>query len=96
MKSEAVSVASSDIQLSVAPNPVSSSVAQLSYTLSTAAKVKIVIYSITGQVVSTIEEAKEAGQNTTDLDVSKLSAGTYIVSLADGQSVTKVKLIVNK
>jgi hypothetical protein len=94
--SDEVSVPQSDLQLKVSPNPLSGSNAQISYNLPAPAKVKIVVYSITGQVVATVEEAKEAGQCSTDIDVSKLSSATYIVWLIADGAVAKDKLIISR
>jgi hypothetical protein len=89
-------VVADDIQLTVSPNPVSGLTAQLGYSLKSASTVKIAVYNLAGETVATINEAKEAGDNTSDLDVSALSNGIYIISIAADGITTQTKMILNK
>ncbi|MBL7986776.1 MAG: Omp28-related outer membrane protein [Chlorobi bacterium] len=81
---------------SVVPNPANNT-AVLSYTLGSAASVAIEVRSILGQQVMRLEEgAMEAGSHRKGIDLSKLTAGSYIVTLRAGDYVASEQLAVVK
>jgi poly(beta-D-mannuronate) lyase len=95
--SDEVSVASSDLQLIISPNPVTDANVQMSYSLIKAAKVKLVLYNGAGQVVKVaVDGEQEAGQHNVTVNVSDLLNGTYIAVLVADESKASVNLIVNK
>jgi hypothetical protein len=81
---------------SVVPNPANNT-AVLSYTLGSAASVAIEVRSILGQQVMRLEEgAMEAGSHRKGIDLSTLTAGSYIVTLRAGDYVASEQLAVVK
>ena len=78
----------------IAPNPAQATVS-LQLQSPTAQKLLIVVTNVAGQQVKQVALAVEAGNNTTTLDVSTLSAGTYFVKTiaADGTQSEGVKVV---
>ncbi|MCC7437803.1 MAG: Omp28-related outer membrane protein [Armatimonadetes bacterium] len=81
---------------SVMPNP-ANDVAAVSYTLGSAASVAIEVRSILGQQVMRLEEGLlEAGSYRKGIDLSNLTAGSYIVTLRAGDYVASEQMVVVK
>jgi len=81
---------------SVMPNP-ANDVAAVSYTLGSAASVAIEVRSILGQQVMRWEEGLlEAGSYRKGIDLSNLTAGSYIVTLRAGDYVASEQMVVVK
>lgn len=76
------------------PNPVKSTT-QFSLTLNKAANVKVVVTSMTGQIVLEQNEGLlAAGSNTVHLDASELRSGVYFYTVYAGNSKITRKMIV--
>lgn len=82
---------------SVSPNPASSD-AILSYVLSSNASVSVSLFAVNGQFVRNIlsDTEQPAGEYRQPISVSDLTSGVYFLRLTTKESVTMIKLIVNK
>lgn len=81
---------------SVMPNP-ANNLAALSYTLGTSANVAIEVRSILGEQVMRLEQGVlEAGTYRKGIDLSKVPAGSYIVTLRAGDYVASEQIVVVK
>lgn len=88
---------SSDLNLTVFPNPAANGNAQIKYTLTKTSDVNMALYSSTGQMVQEIiKDVQEPGEYTTSLNTLGLSAGTYIVKIVSDGYTTTAKLNVVK
>lgn len=74
-------------QLAIYPNPASSS-----FTIQNAENAKVAIYDILGKRVMEVSQIS----NHQELEISKLSAGTYFVSIEKNQQTTVEKLIITR
>jgi len=82
------------LSISLFPNPAESST-RLQYTLQQAGDVKIEVYNATStQVMESINEYRNAGENSTDIDISRLSSGIYYVHITSPSGTAVEKLIV--
>jgi hypothetical protein len=79
-------VSSSATDLSIVPNPVSSS-ANLSFTAEKSATYTLRINDVTGKVVSVKQIQAVQGINNVTIERNNLQAGVYFVSLTDGRSI---------
>jgi len=66
---------------------------QVTYTTVRATDIEVVVYDITGKMVQAQDLTSETGLNQISLDVSKLSTGSYILSLNNGQEVVTRKFV---
>ena len=83
-----------DPQLAVSPNPFTSATT-ISYSLPAAGIVRLKLYDITGQLVSTLASGYDnAGASSLKLQASSLSAGIYILKLSTETSTLTQKLII--
>ncbi len=82
------------IKMQTYPNPASEFIT-LTYEVENAADVSVEIYTVNGQRVRVVEAGQmTAGIHTMDINVSDLSAGTYVYSLVAGsQRLTKRMII---
>lgn len=87
---DAVEEINADNALSVYPNPTTNT-AYVTYSLTNNANVNFDLYSITGELVSTMNYGVQAaGEYTQNIDVANLSQGMYILKATiDGQVITK-------
>jgi PKD repeat protein len=91
-----IAEASSVNGFNVYPNPVTD-FATISVNLEIATKVIVTIFDITGKAVMNLYNAQmNAGQNSLEIDASKLNAGIYFVSLKSSNSNKTLKLVVSK
>lgn len=65
----------------------------IKFTTAGAGAVKANIYSVSGQLVATKDVAAIKGMNTIKLDVANFAAGTYYVTLNDGNNVVTTKFV---
>lgn len=78
------------------PNPFNP-VTQIRYQLPVNSQVKLMIFSITGELVTTlVDENQPAGNYTVPFDASALASGTYIYRLVAGDFVSTKKMVVLK
>ena len=85
--------ATSEIGLSVFPNPANDKI-ELSYTLPSAAPISTEIYDIKGSLVMELNRGIQlGGQQKLTIDVSSLSAGTYTVMLKNGNNSITTKFM---
>ena len=78
------------------PNPFNPNTV-ISYQLPVNSQVKLVIYSITGEMVATlVDENQVAGSYTVPFNASALASGTYIYRLVAGDFVSTKKMVVLK
>ena len=76
------------------PNPVDT-VAKIHYALVEKGSVQIKVYDVLGrEVVQLVDANHEAGYHQTDLDVSKLSSGTYFYKIVASNGYTETKSLV--
>lgn len=89
VKPEAVNTA-----LTVVPNPVANGVCELKYSSKRNENVEIMIYDFKGAVIfnSTYETVK--GDNTFDMDLSKLNKGVYLVRLQNSLESMESRIVV--
>lgn len=86
-------VVSDEFALQLLPNPTTTTT-QIAFQLEQAAAVKVEIYNINGQLVTTIaEQRKTAGKNLISID-NQLVTGTYLVKLVVADKVEVARLIV--
>lgn len=85
------------IEVSFYPNP-SNGFAQVKYTLPSNSKINILIYNALGnKVFTSIEESKNLGENSTNVDLQNLQSGSYnLVVLKDGKIFGKEKFLLVK
>lgn len=74
------------------PNPVLSR-ATLSFHLETAQKIIVIVTDAAGKAVRQIKVTGMKGENQQSIDVSRLPAGTYKLSIHSGESVETLQLI---
>jgi len=78
------------------PNPFNP-VTQIQYQLPVNSQVKLVIYTITGELVTTlVDENQVAGSYTVPFTANALASGTYIYRLVAGDFVATKKMVVLK
>ena len=78
------------------PNPFNPSTI-ISFELPVAAKVKLVVYNLLGQVVRTLADGNyEAGSYKKNFDGTDLSSGVYIYELKANEVVLKHKMVLMK
>lgn len=77
------SASSSKLSLSIYPNP-STKGSTISFITPTRGRARLVVYDMTGRVVSTLFDAMSEGQQEILFDASQLAAGSYIVGLVCG------------
>jgi hypothetical protein len=78
------------------PNPFNP-LTKIEYTIPTASKVKLRIYNLLGQVISTlVDEQQEAKTYVKEFDASKLSSGTYFYQITAGSFIATKKMILIK
>ena len=71
-------------ELKIHPNPARDGVT-LTYELPTASSPVVFVYDLSGRMVSTTELGHQAkGQHSTTLDISRFSAGSYVIRLSTG------------
>jgi hypothetical protein len=77
------------------PNPVSGGSATIEYSLSRAGSVSLRLYSVSGRLVSTIDQgAKDAGPHSVSFAGRALAAGTYFAVLdAEGRRLTQTIIL---
>ena len=76
------------------PNPFNPKT-NIRFALPTASEYTITVYNVTGQVVSTINGASDAGQVNVEFDASNLSSGIYFYNVEAGSfSATKKMVLV--
>ncbi len=86
----------SGIHLMIYPNPISS-IARIQYSVPEAGKVRLEIYDINGrELAALVNEWKQKGTFTTEVDVSKLAGGAYYCRLHTGFLVKTKRIIVQK
>lgn len=85
-------IVSSYTNLSIAPNPVISSLA-MSFESDKNADINYTISSITGQAILKSVFNANIGSNSIQIDASTLSAGTYFITLFDGNSTISKKFV---
>lgn len=81
--------------LTVSPNP-ASNVAQVTFGLTEATDMDVVVYNTIGQAVQTINRTFNAGVNQFDIDASALANGIYFVNLNSKEGTSTVKFTVSK
>jgi photosystem II stability/assembly factor-like uncharacterized protein len=92
-------VAASDAfaTLNIAPNPVRSASAQLSFSLAASGSIRISIYDASGRLVSSAAENRyQSGSHSTRLNTSGLRAGSYFAVLESGGKRVTSKFAVLK
>ncbi|HLT48364.1 MAG TPA: T9SS type A sorting domain-containing protein [Rubricoccaceae bacterium] len=73
------------VRLEVAPNPLRG-VAEMTYTLPAAARVRVAVYDVLGRAVAVLAEgAYAAGRHPLHLDASALAPGVYALRLSAGE-----------
>ncbi|HZW39344.1 MAG TPA: T9SS type A sorting domain-containing protein [Ignavibacteriaceae bacterium] len=78
------------------PNPFNPST-KINYTLPYTAKVKLQVYDVLGNLITTIvNEEQNAGSYKVDLDLSKFSSGIYFFQLQAGNFIQTKKMILMK
>lgn len=77
----------------VYPNPASTK-ATVAFNLDAQQLVNISIYNSVGELVSSSEESRNAGEYTLDIDVTNLSSGFYTVNLKTNNKVSSKKLTI--
>ena len=83
-----------ETSLEVGPNPADDH-ARIFVSLDADAQVKIALYDINGREVKTIVNGlQDAGSFDTDLDVSDLSPGLYIIRMQQGDQTLTRKLTI--
>lgn len=89
-------VGASAFALEAYPNPFNP-VAEVTYTLPTAAEVFLVVYDVTGREVSRLAEGlRPAGRHRARFDGSQLASGTYVVRLQAGTHVAAHTIVLMK
>ena len=83
------------------PNPVVTSVTNttmINYTLAEESTVTLKVFDLQGREVAVLKdrEKQEAGEHSASLDVSSLSAGTYVYRLTSGGTSLTKKMVVEK
>jgi len=63
------------------------------YTSSIEANIQLTIYDVTGRLIDSINETVVEGVNTYNLDVAAYAAGSYIITVQNGEHVTTTKFI---
>ncbi len=87
---------SSQMQVSVSPNPVSKR-AEITYSLPSADHVRLSIYDLFGQEVAVLANGlSNAGEHTASLDASAFTAGAYTYRLSTSTGVQTGKVIVTR
>jgi pectate lyase len=99
LKSSEVSLTLSETKnisaLNVFPNPFSTS-ASFSFKLSSAQKISIRIYNLTGKIVDEIGEASyNSGENTVAYDNPGLKPGFYILSIQNETTIKNQRFLIN-
>jgi hypothetical protein len=85
-----------DIPLTNHPNPFNPSTT-IEYTLSEASKVRLTVYSLTGQRVATLaDEYMPAGKHAAVFDGSGLASGLYFYRLEAGNTVKNGRMMLVK
>jgi hypothetical protein len=89
------SVDGNDVSLSVYPNPTTSTAFVNLNVTSTISKVYIQVYSVSGQLIKSVNVAGQLtpGLHKIDLEVESLSSGTYIVKTFAGNASGTAKFI---
>jgi hypothetical protein len=78
------------------PNPFNPTTT-ISYNLPEAANVKLTIFNLLGQeIITLVNEFKEAGVHTINFDASELNSGLYIYNLQAGSQVQTKKMTLIK
>lgn len=78
------------------PNPATSAT-KLVYELDKSYDVKVMMFDVTGKMISTIDQGTQAaGTYTLDLNVSNLAEGTYYVAIRNGSNGIGTKISVTK
>ncbi len=91
-----IAEASSVNGFNVYPNPVTD-FATINVNLEIATKVIVNVYDITGKMVMNLFDAQmSAGQNSLQIDASKLNAGIYFISMQSKTANKTLKLVVSK
>jgi len=87
------SVTEAATQLAVYPNPARSH-ATVAMTLKEAGRASITVFDASGKQVSAMNNYYPAGAQTTNLNTTTLTNGTYIVRIMTDKGVSNVKLVV--
>ncbi|MDQ3108934.1 MAG: Omp28-related outer membrane protein [Bacteroidota bacterium] len=89
-----ITEASSDNNMDVYPNPVNLT-ANINLNLANTANVTVEVYTVSGALVSTVNQGKlAAGNNVIVLDAANLAEGMYFVKVTAGESVITKKITV--
>ena len=84
-----------DFQMSLFPNPVTSGKTKLSYTLTKNSSVNMDVYNTLGAIVKKINiEEQTAGKHESEVNFESLSNGIYFVKLRAGESSQIVKFTI--
>jgi hypothetical protein len=76
-----------DLAVNVSPNPVSTT-GMVNFTVPSAGRVTVELFNVVGERVSTLmDETKDAGVYSVDLNTVSYPAGRYIVKVSNGNTV---------
>jgi hypothetical protein len=81
--------------LTVSPNP-TSGLANVTFGLTEATDIDVVVYNVVGQAVKTITQSFNAGVNQFQLDATNFTNGVYFVNLNSAEGTSTVKFTVSK
>ncbi len=84
---------SSDGEISVLPNPVKGKQIQLVYETNIAGKLKVDIYTATGQLVRQLNLQASAARNIYDINLADLSNGVYILNTTQQEKSQSLRFV---
>ncbi|MFK8039246.1 MAG: T9SS type A sorting domain-containing protein [Crocinitomicaceae bacterium] len=83
----------SNVDLKLFPNPANNST-QIQFNLENKALTSIQITNLKGQIIQDIQLGEIVGVHAEDINLSKLSKGTYLIHIRSGEEVFSQKLVV--
>lgn len=83
------------LEVSVAPNPTTGNTT-IRFSSSTDETATIELYSVSGQFIFALQKTVSSGQNSIDLDLSTLDAGTYFVKVIGGEANSAMIAVMKK
>lgn len=80
--------------VSIFPNPVSSGIASVAYTLPQAGSAELFLYDMNGRIIRHQEVSGEKGKNTSAFDFKHVEAGIYMLEVNRGEQSATLKVLV--